>query len=70
MTKIILEDGKYEFYEKEPGILACKRYGEEWREFLGDKAIYALFQYAVEKTYCECGMELSRGYCRICDNDE
>lgn len=70
MDELILEDGKYKFIEEKPGLLVCYRYGEKWREFIGDKAIYALFQYAIQKTYCDCGLELSSGYCRICDNDE
>lgn len=67
---IILEDGKYEFYEEKPGVIKCKRYGKEWRDFIGDNAVYALFQYAVKKTYCDCGQELSSGLCRYCDDDE
>lgn len=45
---IILYDGKYHFYEIEPGILKCDRYGEEWRDFTGDKAVSGLFDYVFE----------------------
>jgi hypothetical protein len=40
--------GKYEFYKDEKGILHCKRYGKEWRDFVGDKAVTALFDYALQ----------------------
>lgn len=43
---IVLCDGKYEFYRDAAGVL-CKRNGEPWRDFLGDKAISALFEYAL-----------------------
>lgn len=33
---------KYTFYKKGP-TLYCLRYGEEWRDFIGDKAVTALF---------------------------
>lgn len=39
-------DGKYEFYEDERGTLMCKRHGEPWREFVGDKAVHGLFSHA------------------------
>jgi hypothetical protein len=39
-----LDDGKYEFYiPYGQGSLRCKRYGEQWREFVGDKAVRSLF---------------------------
>lgn len=41
---IEVEDGKYRFeYNPAVGILICKRNGEIWRDFIGDKAVYALF---------------------------
>ena len=45
---ITLSDGKYEFYEHNH-IVRCDRYGERWREFIGDKAIRALFDHATEQ---------------------
>ncbi len=45
--ELILMGGKYRFY-KVDGALRCDRYGERWREFVGDKAILALFAYALE----------------------
>lgn len=44
---IDLCDGKYQF-TVENDVLKCKRHGEEWRGFLGDKAIHALYDHAVE----------------------
>lgn len=41
-------DDKYEFYEEPEFSLKCKRYGEPWRDFVGDKAVYALFKRAEE----------------------
>lgn len=42
---MLLEDGKYEFVMRESdGVLLCRRHGQEWREFVGDKAVTALFQ--------------------------
>lgn len=38
-------EGKYEFY-KENHSVHCKRYGEVWRDFIGDGAVLALFDYA------------------------
>lgn len=48
---ISLERGKYTFYMK--GGLKCDRYGESWRELIGDNAIFFL--------YLKC-LELSRRY--------
>ena len=45
--EIILERGKYRFYIKD-NSLYCDRYDEYWRDFTGDKAILALFRYALE----------------------
>lgn len=70
MNELILEDGKYKFVEEKPGILVCYRYGVRWREFIGDKAVYALFEYALQKEYCSCGRKLSTPLCPICDNDD
>jgi|WetSurMetagenome_2_1015567.scaffolds.fasta_scaffold320373_2 hypothetical protein len=48
MKEIILYDGKYHFYEDEKGTLYCKRYGDDWRDFLGDHAVSLLFDRAIE----------------------
>ena len=42
MNEVILEDGKYRFYMKEH-TLYCDRYGEPWRDFCGDSAVWLLF---------------------------
>ncbi len=45
---IILCDGKYEFYRDEiTGNLLCKRYDSHWLAFVRDKAITALYEYAL-----------------------
>lgn len=46
-SKITLEDGKYVFFKDTEGLVYCHRYGKPWREFLGDKAVSALFDYAL-----------------------
>ncbi len=44
MGEIILEDGKYRFYvHLDDSTLLCDRHGETWRDFIGDKAVSALF---------------------------
>lgn len=43
MKNINLCDNKYIFYTDEDGSLYCKRNGEDWRDFIGDKAVSALF---------------------------
>ena len=40
-------DNKYLFHE-ENYSLKCKRYGMEWREFIGDKAVGRLYGFALE----------------------
>lgn len=40
--EIILENGKYRFHMDE-GTLQCERYGERWRDFIGDNAVSFLF---------------------------
>lgn len=41
--------GKYEFYvDRDNHALFCKRHGQDWRDFVGDKAVRALFDYAEE----------------------
>ncbi len=47
MNEIILEDGKYRFYIENHTVV-CDRYGEHWRDFIGDKAIYALLMHAID----------------------
>ena len=47
MNEIILEDGKYRFYIEDYTV-KCDQYGEYWRDFVGDKAIYALLTHAID----------------------
>jgi len=47
MDEIILDDGKYRFYVRDH-ILYCDRYGEDWREFIGDNALHELFNECLE----------------------
>lgn len=46
-NSISLCDGKYFFFLDAKGTLICDRNQESWREFVGDKAVYALFQEAL-----------------------
>jgi hypothetical protein len=46
-TVIELDDGKYRFYIKD-NVLVCERYGGEWRNFIGDKAVMSLFDRCLE----------------------
>ena len=47
MKKLVLCDGKYTFYVA--GVsLYCDRYADHWREFVGDKAVHALFDKCIE----------------------
>jgi hypothetical protein len=48
MDKISLYDGKYIFERDSNKNLHCLRYGEIWRDFIGDNAVNALFSYAIE----------------------
>ena len=42
--EINLCDGKYQFKESDDrSELLCLRHGKPWREFIGDKAVHALF---------------------------
>lgn len=50
--KITLCDGKYEFYMQN-NSLYCRRYGEEWRHFIGDNAVRALFDLAYSNELIE-----------------
>ena len=45
---IRLGDGKYTFYTDEQKLLHCNRYGEEWRDFIGDNAVSALYEKLIE----------------------
>ena len=48
-TELILVEGKYTFSQNEDGTgLRCSRYGEPWREFLGDKAVGSLYNFAID----------------------
>jgi len=47
-TSIRLEDGKYTFRRDSRGFLSADRYDQQrWRDFIGDKAVCALFDYAL-----------------------
>ena len=46
--EISLREGKYNFFETDMDTLACHRYGEVWRDFIGDNAVRALFDHAIE----------------------
>lgn len=48
MNELILENGKYRFYKPDGVTLVCDRYGQPWREFIGDKAVTALFDKYIE----------------------
>ena len=63
---IKLSDGKYEFYEHNH-IVRCDRYGERWREFIGDKAIRALFDHATEQAEQIAG--LNKAYETLTEED-
>lgn len=39
--RLVLEDGKYTLVAS-PGKLHCLRYGEEWRDLIGDKMVHAM----------------------------
>ena len=45
--KVVLDGGKYEFFV-DGGALKCLRNGAAWRDFVGDKAVHALFDAYVE----------------------
>ena len=45
--EISVYDDKYKFYMKDRS-LHCLRYGEPWRDFIGDGAVLQLFLHAVE----------------------
>lgn len=46
---IYIEGGKYIFYTDEIiGSLKCDRFNENWRDFVGDKAVRGLYEYAKE----------------------
>jgi len=42
--EIVLCGGKYKFYIDELNVLRCLRNGENWRDFIGDNAVLALFR--------------------------
>lgn len=51
--EIVLMNGKYRFYRKfdnslKDSLLHCDRYGEPWRDFLGDHAVNLLFDFALD----------------------
>ena len=59
---ITLNSNKYTFHSpQDQHSVFCKRYGEEWRDFVGDSAIFYLFHYSLDlqnelkNTLCDCG---------------
>lgn len=46
--EIVLCGGKYRFYIDELNVLRCSRHGENWRDFIGDNAVLALFRECLE----------------------
>ena len=48
MDVIVLDDGKYRFYMIDD-ILHCNRYGEPWRNFVGDHVIHLLFEECLKR---------------------
>ena len=50
IEEVKVEGGKYTFqYDTETGRLTCLRHGEPWRDFIGDKAVFALFYSLYDK---------------------
>lgn len=56
METINLEKGKYTF-KLQDYKLTCDRNGEEWRSFIGDKAVYCLFNRTIELQNMVCELE-------------
>ena len=48
---ILLDNSKYRFHMDE-GTLQCERYGERWRDFIGDHAVSLLFQECLTVMAC------------------
>ena len=45
---IKLDNGKYEFYTPQnKHSVYCKRHGNEWRDFIGDNAVFHLYHYTL-----------------------
>ena len=56
---IKLCDDKYTFYEDEDGNLFCARYDtEQWRGFVGDKAVSALYRHRSLYLFSSTSLEL------------
>jgi len=47
--EVVLEGRKYRFWTDVHGALRCDRHGELWRDFIGDKAVRALFDEVVAR---------------------
>lgn len=63
MTKIELEDGKYTVtYNK--GELKALRYGEPWREMIGDKLMYAMFC-RIQELESDAAINVRGGFRRV-----
>ena len=46
--EVSLENGKYRFYIQD-SLLKCARYSDtNWRDFIGDNAVYSLFMKCLE----------------------
>lgn len=48
--ELVLDGGKFRFYTDERGALCCDRHGQYWRDFVGDKAVHALFDQVIALT--------------------
>jgi len=46
---MVIEDGKYKFYIQDY-ILYCERYGDPWKNYIGDNAILFLFHRVLEQS--------------------
>lgn len=49
MEEIVLCGGKYRFWIDDKSTVHCDRYGESWRDFVGDKAVLALFRECLDR---------------------
>lgn len=59
IEEVSLDSGKYRFrYNVDTYELVCWRYGQEWRTFVGDNAVFCLFQKALACSELE--KEISR----------
>ena len=61
MTKIELADGKYTVTHDNGNNLKALRYGEDWRDLVGDGLVLALVQ-RIEELEDYAGTQYERGY--------